>query len=80
MGGWKQKSGWIQIPPPPLAFLSLFPFYLIYLFVSLPRVCAPTLPLTNTYIIHYSTGSSIFNISTVVLILFYTTITVVVVR
>ncbi len=46
MGGWKQKSGWIQIPPP-LAFLSLFPFYLNYLSVSLSRVCTPTLPLTN---------------------------------
>ena len=28
-------------------FLSLFPFYLNYLSVSLSRVCAPTLPLTN---------------------------------
>ncbi len=46
MGGWKQKSGWIQIPPP-LAFLSLFPFYLNHLSVSLSRVCAPTLPPTN---------------------------------
>ncbi len=27
MGGWKQKSEWIQILPT-LAFLSLFPFYL----------------------------------------------------
>ncbi len=46
-GGWKQKSGWIQIPPASCV-PSLFPFYLNYLSVSLPRVCAPTLPLTNT--------------------------------
>ncbi len=34
--------------PPPLAFLSLFLFYLNYLSVSLSRVCAPTLPLPLT--------------------------------
>ncbi len=50
MRGWKQKSGWIQIPPPPLVFPSLFLFYLNYLSVSLSRVCAPTLPLTNNYV------------------------------
>ncbi len=47
MGGWKQKSGLIQIPPASCV-PSLFPFYLNYLSVSLSRVCAPTLPLTNT--------------------------------
>ncbi len=46
LGGWKQKSGWIQIPPASCV-PSLFPFYLNYLSVSLSRVCAPTLPLTN---------------------------------
>ena len=33
--------------PPPLSFLSLFLFYLSCLSVSVSRVCAPTLPLTN---------------------------------
>jgi hypothetical protein len=47
MGGWKQKSDWIQIPPASYV-PSLFPFYLNYLSVSLSRVCAPTLPLTNS--------------------------------
>ncbi len=51
MGVWKQKSGGGFKFPPPLAFLSLFPFYLNYLSVSLSRMCAPTLPLTNTVLV-----------------------------
>ena len=46
-GGWKQKSGWIQIFPASGVPFTFFPFYLILLSVSLSRVCAPTLPLTN---------------------------------
>ncbi len=41
MGGWKQKSGWIQIPTA-----SCVPFTFPFLSQS-HRVCAPTLPLTN---------------------------------
>ncbi len=48
MGGWKQKSGWIQILPDSCVPFTFFLFYLNYLSVSLSRVCAPTLPLTNT--------------------------------
>ena len=48
-------SGWFLNPPPPLSFLSLFLFYLSCLSVSVSRVCAPTLPLTN------NTGSRVYS-------------------
>ncbi len=49
MGGWKQKSGCIQIPPASCVPFT-FPFLSqlsVCLIVSLSRVCGPTLPLTN---------------------------------
>jgi hypothetical protein len=47
MGGWKQKKREDPHPSPSLLFLSLSCFYLSCLSVSVSRVCAPTLPLTN---------------------------------
>jgi hypothetical protein len=47
MGGWKRKEEGGPKSSPSLLFLSLSCFYLSCLSVSVSRVCAPTLPLTN---------------------------------
>ena len=52
MGGWKQKE------ESSLLFLLLSCFYISRLSVSVSRMCAPTLPLTNKYNYKYYTKNN----------------------
>ncbi len=55
-------------PPRLLRSFHFFLFYLNHLSVSLSRVCAPTLPLTNMSTCHFN--SVIQSVNTVIILLF----------
>ncbi len=65
MGGWRQmeeRGSKIPLLSSSLLFLQLSCFYISRLSVSVSRVCAPTLPLTNNVVCAMYVANMVHNV------------------